>query len=132
MKTILFLTLATAAFAADSPKVKQPAAKSAPAKSVALPADAVKIDDATYRWTDPQGKSWIFHRSPFGWAKLDQVSAAAPAANAKASEITAIDDGDTVRFERKGPFGAYKWTRKKSELTPDEKRALDSARAKKK
>ena len=36
----------------------------------------------------------------------------------------ATEDGDTVRFERPGPFGVYKWQKKKSDLDETEKAAL--------
>jgi hypothetical protein len=34
------------------------------------------------------------------------------------------DLGDSVQFQRPTPFGPQKWTRKKSELTEDEKSAF--------
>jgi len=35
--------------------------------------------------------------------------AAANAAAASGAGIKATEDGDTVRFERQGPFGVWKW-----------------------
>ena len=35
--------------------------------------------------------------------------------------IAVTDLGDSFRFEKKTPFGASTWTRKKSELTDEEK-----------
>ena len=42
-------------------------------------------------------------------------------------EISAIAD-DIVKFERQGPFGVWKWEKKKSELDATETAALQKAR----
>ena len=47
----------------------------------------------------------------------------------KAAGIKATEDGDKVRFERQGPFGVWKWEKKKSELDETEKAALQKSRA---
>ena len=44
--------------------------------------------------------------------------------------ITAKEDGDTIRFERPGPFGTYRWQKKKSELADDEKAAWERSKDK--
>jgi hypothetical protein len=44
------------------------------------------------------------------------------------ANVKAIEDGDTVRFERSGPFGVYKWQKKKSELDEMEQAAWARAR----
>jgi hypothetical protein len=66
-------------------------------------------------------------KTPFGEVRNQKSPAAAPTAGSGISK--AIDDGDTVRFERSSPFGVYRWTRKKSELTADEKAALEQSRS---
>ena len=43
--------------------------------------------------------------------------------------IKATEDGDKVRFERQGPFGVWKWEKKKSELNETEKAALQNSQA---
>jgi hypothetical protein len=43
--------------------------------------------------------------------------------------IKATEDGDIVRFERQGPFGLWKWEKKKSELDEGEKAALANSQA---
>jgi hypothetical protein len=43
--------------------------------------------------------------------------------------IKATEDGDKVRFERQGPFGVWKWEKKKSELNESEKAALQNSQA---
>jgi hypothetical protein len=35
---------------------------------------------------------------------------------------TATEVGDSIRFERQSPFGVYRWTRKKADLTADERK----------
>jgi len=42
--------------------------------------------------------------------------------------LRAFDQGDSVRFERDGPFGKYTWVRKKDELTSQEQSAWEEAR----
>ena len=44
--------------------------------------------------------------------------------------MKATEDGDTIRFERPGPFGTYKWQRKKTDLDEMEQTvwARESAR----
>jgi hypothetical protein len=122
---ISILTMAAAQAA------KQPA-KAAPAKEapkIEIPADAVKSDDGSYRYTDPKGKKWIYRKTPFGIARAEDKpapKAAETIENAKAIEsIKATEDGDTIRFERPGPFGTYKWQRKKTDLNELEQAAWD-------
>ena len=55
--------------------------------------------------------------------------AATKAAAANGAFIKATEDGDTVHFERKGPFGLWKWDKKKSELDETEKAALQNSQA---
>jgi hypothetical protein len=50
-------------------------------------------------------------------------------ATAAEANIRATDHGDTVSFERPGPFGVYKWERKKSEMDPAERAAWQRAAA---
>lgn len=113
-----------------------PAPKSAPAKTVEPPAGAVKIDSNTYRWKDSSGRSWMYRKTPFGWARIDETAEAEAERVAgtqsraqKPVEIRAFDEGEIVRFEKQGPFGVYSWKRKKTELLPEETQALDKAQA---
>jgi hypothetical protein len=103
--------------------------KSTPPAELTLPAGAVMVEPGTYTFTDAQGKKWIYRKTPFGLARLedkpaDSAAPAAPAASAGMA-TTATEDGDTVRFERPGPFGTYRWQKKKTELDADEQAALD-------
>lgn len=67
----------------------------------------------------------MYRRTPFGVSKWEDQPAAAPqTAAAEADPVTATDLGDSVRFERKTPFGTNQWVRKKSELTAEEQAML--------
>jgi hypothetical protein len=117
-----------------------------PDNAVTIPADATEVTPGIYRHTDSSGKSWRYRKTPFGVVKMEDKSpdatppaspdtpsnpfGGAPGASA-AANITAVEEGDTVRFERATPFGPYKWTRKKSELTADEQQVLERSRTRK-
>ena len=100
-------------------------------KPTAIPSDAVLGEDSDYHYTDPQGKKWIYRKTPFGVTRIEDSPerAAAKAAAANGAGIKATEDGDIVRFERLGPFGVWKWEKKKSDLDDTEKAALRNAQA---
>jgi len=103
-----------------------PAKKAAPAPTtITIPADAIKTGDNTYEKTDEKGRTWIYTKTMFGIAKLEKTAASEkPAASAPPPQgYTAVEDGDSIRFERPSPFGKFVWSRKKTELT-DEERAV--------
>jgi hypothetical protein len=131
MKLLFVVFVSALALSAQDPQakpaVKKPApkaaAKASPAaptapkvtdasKPMPIPAEAVLGADGDYHYTDPQGKQWIYRKTPFG-----------------VTRIKATEDGDTVRFERQGPFGLWKWEKKKSELDATEKAALANSQA---
>jgi hypothetical protein len=96
------------------------------AQSAGIPAGAVKVGD-TYRYTDAQGRKWIYRQTPFG---LSRVSAEEAAAVGKTPDVTArfmraTDHGDTVSFERPSPFGTYRWEVKKSQMDASERAAYE-------
>jgi hypothetical protein len=135
---VLCLVMATAALAADKP-VQKKSAKAAPqpARTVTLPAGAVAVEPGTYRYTDPQGKKWVYRQTPFGLARIEDKPAAAEeqkASSRKAEEfdaqVTAVEQGDTIHFTRSGPFGQYKWQRKKSDLDDSERAIWERSRTK--
>src|SRR5579863_4535733 len=126
---ILALMLMTvAAVAADKKTADKdtnptPATATAKVKEIVIPAGAVETEPYTYRYTDSQGKKWIYRKTPFGVSRIEDrpvtTEAARRALQEKASliELTrAVEDGDSVRFERATPFGPMKWQRKKKEL----------------
>ena len=144
--TILCLLLCLAVSAAERPSGEKrdpnsagtaKASQSSPASGgVTVPKDAVLVETGTWRWTDPQGRKWLFRQTPFGIAKIDESQRQRSAADdAKLDaqlieSIKAVEKGDEIAFERPGPFGTYRWKRKKSELDEQEKAAWERARAK--
>ena len=135
MRTIFLLTLFISAnlLGADSKTAK--AAKHAPSKAaerkapeITLPSEAVEIAPYTYRYTDNQGKKWIYRKTPFGVVRTEDrpvsaqdVQKAQDQTTRLVESTTAVEDRDSVRFERVLPFGKTQWTRKKSELNEVER-----------
>jgi len=122
-KNALFLlSLAIFAVALVAAEAKKPAAP-----PPGVPDGATQVDPNTYRYTDAEGKAWIYRRSPFGVLKTeDKPVEAAPV---KVPEgMKASEDGDSIRFERPSPFGMFRWSRKKSDLSDIEQAAWDQVR----
>ena len=97
----------------------------------ALPKGAVEISKGTYTYTDAQGKKWIFRPTPFGMAKFedkDRPASDQESEQKRIEQTSALDDGDSERFERPGPFGLYRWTQKKTNLNAVEQAAWDRVR----
>lgn len=127
---VLLLALLMLPVALLASEEKKPAAEPrAGSAAMTLPAGATEVEPNTYRYTDPQGKAWTYRRTPFGLARFEDKPVEAPA-KAAPEKIRAVDDGDSVRFERSYPFGTTRWTRKKSELSDVERNAWDEARQK--
>ena len=95
-----------------------------PAKTLAaaIPEGATQVEPYIYRYTDTQGKRWMYRQTPFGVTKWEEKDTPKPAADSL-EPIVVTDLGDSVRFSHKYPFGEQVWTRKKAELT-DEDRAI--------
>ena len=137
MKLLLCLiAVSLAAAGADKPAAKKPAAatkKTAPAaQRLTLPDGAVKAGPGTWRYTDAQGKNWLFTDTPFGLARSEDKPASATGSAERAaggSQITATEDGDSVRFEMPTPFGTSRWQRKKTELNTFEQAAWERAKS---
>jgi hypothetical protein len=120
-----------------------------------VPEGSTEIKPGTYRFVDKDKKVWIYRKTPFGLQKSEETAGAegerarkpdapavpaqqpdpartatpfgeskAPATGLPATRVT--DAGDSLRFERPSPFGVYRWTRKKSELTADEKKLWEA------
>ena len=125
--TILAIGLAQAEDR-QAPKKASAKKKPAPPAEITIPAGATQVEPGTYTFTDAQGKKWIYRKTPFGIARLeDKPAEAAPAGG---PTTIATEDGENVRFERPGPFGPYRWQKKKSELDSDERAALERSLAK--
>jgi len=111
------------------PQKPKTAAK-AEAPATTIPQGATQVEPNLYRYTDSNGKTWLYRQTPFGLSKWEDIPAAAPQQPAAQSEQVAIVDlGDSVRFEKKTPFGAAHWVRKKTELTDDEKALVAGSQA---
>jgi hypothetical protein len=143
MKTLTLTLMAAALLTAeDQPANNSPTRKPASASKkatpshsepVSIPPQATQIGPNTYRYTDPQGKVWLYARTPFGISKWEEPPAAQSQANPAAEDpslIKVTDLGDSVRFERQTPFGITPSVRKKSELTEEEKALLDREQSK--
>ncbi|HXM40436.1 MAG TPA: hypothetical protein VN924_04245 [Bryobacteraceae bacterium] len=103
--------------------------KKAPAVT-AIPKDAVETTPGFYRWTDKDGKAWTYRRTPFGVTRwpansVDMGQEAADKQNAASGRTTAVEAGDSVRFEQATPFGKRTWVRKKTELNDAEQKIWD-------
>ncbi len=103
-----------------------PAAPAPPPPPLLPPAGATLVEANLYRYVDPSGKVWMYRQTPFGFSKWEDTPNAGSQASAPAAAdlVTVKDLGDSVRFERKTPFGATQWVRKKTELSEDEKALL--------
>jgi hypothetical protein len=134
---ICIMVGAAALLAADSPARKsapaasaRPAQKTAPA-NLTLPAGAVEAGVATWHYTAADGSKWIYRKTPFGLVRFEDKPAATTQTAAREKQvesIKAVEDGDSVRFERPGPFGVYKWSRKKADLDEQERQAWERSR----
>jgi hypothetical protein len=125
-----------AAKKSNDPQTKEVAKPEPPVQTI--PAGAKQIAPNLYQLTDSNGKTWNYRQTPFGINKWedtgDPAAQAAPqptpqSTAAKPDPITFTDLGDSYRFERKTPFGANTWVRKKSELSDDEKALVSGAQA---
>jgi hypothetical protein len=133
MKLLIAVCFSAVMLAAQDAKSADKKAKDAPEPPLtAIPASAVQIEPNAYRYTDPKGKKWILFQTPFGIARKEddgeplrkKLQETQPMRNVKITE-----DGDSIKFEREGPFGMYKWSKKKTELTDQEKAAWEAQKA---
>jgi hypothetical protein len=115
------------AAAKAQPKTPAPVA----VKPVEIPANAVEFEPGSFRATDAAGKSWIYRKTPFGVARMDDKPDARRAEPQPPEEpLKVTEAGDSLKFERPGPFGTYKWEKKKSELNDKERAAWEQSRSK--
>ncbi len=127
MKALILFTLPVLLLAASDQQAPKPAG--VVVKQLEIPAGAVSDEDG-YHYTDAQGKKWLYRKTPFGVARLEDPGAkpASKAASSPDDYVNATEDGDAIRFERPGPFGTYRWTRKKSELSASERAIWERSR----
>lgn len=103
--------------AASAPKVIKP---------LEVPKGAVETEPGTFRYTDAAGKKWVYRQTPFGVSRQEEKQAAEESVRAAAApdpyrDVRAAEDGDSIRFERPGPFGVSQWKKKKSDLNEMER-----------
>jgi hypothetical protein len=126
---------ATSAGKAETKASAKPEAKTAPEKPLtAIPSDAVQFEPGAFRWTDTKGKKWILFQTPFGIARKEDTGEPLRKKQEEPQIMQAVkitEDGDSLKFEREGPFGTYKWSKKKSELSDEEKLAWERQKAEK-
>ncbi len=124
-RAILWTAVAAGLAAAGEPAKQEP---------VKIPPDAVKIDANTSRHTDAQGRTWIYRRTPFGVIKQEEKpgESAAKALTAAGEEpppgMKVREEKDLLHFERPTPFGVYRWSRPKTELTEMERIVWERSR----
>jgi hypothetical protein len=149
MKLALVFCVAAAAALNGQTSTTKP--KAAPTRTsvpeVKIPADAVKTEDGSFKYTDSKGKKWIYRNTPFGVAKsedkpidatatpfgkakLQEKPAEAPKPMVDTNPTRAFEDGDSYRFERNTPFGVSKWTKKKADLDDSEKKIIADQKSK--
>jgi len=134
MKLTFLILVSALMLSASDPQAQKKTTSPAPARTVKpleIPKEAVETEPGTFRYTDSDGKKWIYRKTPWGVARKEDngTEAVKETARPAGEGITAVEDGDVVRFERPGPFGVYKWEKKKSELNENESAALERARA---
>ena len=97
-----------------------------------MPKDVVEVRTDIFRRVDANGKAWIYRRMPFGIFKsaetenMRQVLADPP----DKQKVRELADG-TLEFSKLTPFGVGKYTRKKEELTDEEKEFWEKAKQEK-
>ncbi|HTW67144.1 MAG TPA: hypothetical protein VME17_21140 [Bryobacteraceae bacterium] len=100
---------------------KSAAAQKANPPVTAIPGGAKLIEPNLYRYTDSNGKTWMYRQTPFGISRWEDTPNLAPHPAPASEPVSVTDLGDSVRFERQTAFGPSQWVRKKSELTEEEK-----------
>lgn len=120
------MTVMSALLAAGEADSKKPKAQKAEAVST-LPAGAETVNESTWRYTDAQGKVWIYSKTPFGYSKKEEGTAAVavkekPKATYKVLQVK----GEAVTFESGSVFGKSRWTKNRAELDETEKASLDA------
>jgi hypothetical protein len=113
--------------AEEKAAAKKPVAPKKPPAAVTLPSGATQVEPGTWNYTDASGKKWIYRQTPFGLSRVEDKPAEAPAAD-RTVATKAVESGDVIKFERPSPFGPYRWEKKKSDLTDDEKAAWEASR----
>src|SRR5215468_5735610 len=104
MKLILAIFASALVLSASDPQAAKKTTAPAPGRQIKpleIPKGAVETEPGTFRYTDSDGKKWIYRKTPFGVARLeDKPTDAAQKPADPSAGITAVEDGDKVHFER--------------------------------
>jgi hypothetical protein len=104
----------------------QSAAKKPVAPPQGVPAAAEKVGDGVWKWKDPQGKSWVYHLTPFGYSRtldsVDKPAAQGAVPGQEGLRVVEVKPGE-VTFEQPTPFGKSRWTRAMADMNAAEKAA---------
>ena len=125
MKILMIFVMAAAVSIAADKKPSNSKSSKQKAEVVTVPVGAVPTDDGSFRYTDKQGKKWLYRSTPFGVSRVEDKPAPQVEPEAVDQLTKAVESGDTVRFERPGPFGPTRWEKKKTELDASEQAVLD-------
>jgi len=118
MKLFMAISLSAMWLSAAEGQSKAPPEKPARVtRPVEIPNGAVEVEPGTFRVTDVKGKTWFYRRTPFGVMRCEErpEDLRVKAAD-EYLDVKAVEDGESIRFERPTPFGLHQWTTKKSEL----------------
>lgn len=125
---VLLIPLALAAAGDKVPARKAKCKPPAPAAAT-IPKGAVEFEPNLFRYKDEKGKVWIYHKTPFGVMKAEETKRGG--GQVIPEGMTAVEDGDSIRFERPSPFGgSVRWSRKKTDLTELEQAAWEQEQRK--
>ena len=114
------------------PKAKATGPKPTPSGGTPPPAGATQLNTTDWKWTDPKtSKTWIYRRSPMGWVRMPEEMNRSEE-KVTVNNLKAVEQGDTVLLTRTTPVGVKQWSKKKSELTPEELAAVEAAHQEKK
>lgn len=106
---------------------KQAAGITKPAEPLTVPKGAVQVSTYMWKYTDPQGKKWVYRQTAFGLQKAPEAPPEEQMPDYKAP-VKVTDLGDSVQFERSNGFGTQRWTKKKAELSGEEKQMWDESK----
>ena len=130
LRIAILVVLPFAALVAQDKKITKKAdTAKQPSTALTIPKGAKEIEPYTYRYIDKAGKKWIYRQTPFGVTRFEDKPSEKIVQDA-AEETKVTEEGDSLRFERKTPFGTTHWVRKKTELSDVEQAAWDRARNK--
>lgn len=127
IKMIAWMCMAAALVIAQDKKTDSSQRTTKDASALpAIPAGAKEVEPNLFRYTDAQGKTWLYRKTPFGVGKWEDKPSAQPVvSDTVPTKVT--ESGDSYQFQRQTPFGMQKWTVKKTELNDFEKMLVDKA-----